>query len=152
MSSHDMGRNQNLASLSAPMQSQSQKKRKFGQRDHLPFSPDGLDMKMAMGMAVDMGLAGEDEEGDLLIMNDEQMVSYSSSVGQFNNCSLNPLLLTGIWPTYRSRHLSIIYLSPRHIQPTTSMPMTSHLLRIPPFPQPSWTNIPRLHFATLFSR
>ena len=68
----DVSRAQNLASLSSVPLSAG-KKRKLG-RESLGFGSDGIDMKMAMGMAMDMGLAGEDEGEEMLSMSDDQMV------------------------------------------------------------------------------
>ncbi|KAK4684756.1 hypothetical protein P7C73_g5413, partial [Tremellales sp. Uapishka_1] len=54
---------------------QTGKKRKLGQRDSMgALGAETMDMRMAMGMAMDMGLAGEDEGEDLLNMSDEQML------------------------------------------------------------------------------
>lgn len=55
---------------------QTAKKRKLGSRDSLGgFASEGMDMKMAMGMAMDMGLTGEEEGEEMLTMTDDQMVS-----------------------------------------------------------------------------
>lgn len=35
-----------------------------------------MDMKMAMGMAVDLGLTGEEEGEEMMSMTDDQMVSW----------------------------------------------------------------------------
>jgi hypothetical protein len=53
------------------------KKRKLGQRgDSVPGGfGEGIDLQRAMGMAMDMGLAGEEEGEDMQSMNDDQMVS-----------------------------------------------------------------------------
>lgn len=51
------------------------KKRKL-QRDSMGgLGADAMDMRMAMGMAMDLGLAEEDDDDQMLTMNDEQMVS-----------------------------------------------------------------------------
>ena len=51
------------------------KKRKMGSRDDLDqFGSNEMDMKMAMGMAVDLGLAGEEEGEEMLTMTDDQML------------------------------------------------------------------------------
>ena len=69
----DAGRGQNIASLaSTPLH--SGKKRKLGQRDSQGFGSEGIDMKTAMGMAMELGLAGEEEGEDLMTMSDDQMV------------------------------------------------------------------------------
>ena len=76
----DSSRNHNLASLSGtPALS---KKRKLGQRESMGYGSDGIDMKLAMGMAMDMGLAGEDEGEELLTMSDEQMVCFISRIAK----------------------------------------------------------------------
>ncbi|KAL1409982.1 hypothetical protein Q8F55_003982 [Vanrija albida] len=49
------------------------KKRKL-QRDSMTLGTDGLDMRMAMGMAMDLGLAEEEEDEHLLTMSDDQML------------------------------------------------------------------------------
>jgi hypothetical protein len=36
-----------------------------------------MDMKMAMGMAVDLGLTGEEEGEEMMSMSDDQMVGRS---------------------------------------------------------------------------
>ncbi len=59
-------------------------------------------MKMAMGMAMDMGLAGEDEGEDLSTMSDELMVRRqpTPSAWKLTVSSSNPSLSTAIWPTF----------------------------------------------------
>jgi hypothetical protein len=57
---------------SLQQQQQMAKKRKLSQRDSA-FG-DGIDMQRAMGMAVDMGLAAEEEGEELMSMTDDQMV------------------------------------------------------------------------------
>jgi len=53
------------------------KKRKLGGRDSLGgFGSGEMDMKMAMGMAVDLGLTGEEEGEEMMSMTDDQMVSW----------------------------------------------------------------------------
>ncbi|ORY28129.1 hypothetical protein BCR39DRAFT_535565 [Naematelia encephala] len=69
----DHRNNQNLASLSAPSMNVN-KKRKIGSRDSEGFGEGGMDMKLAMGMAMDMGLAGEEDGEELLTMNDDAML------------------------------------------------------------------------------
>ena len=64
--------------MSSLQQQQMAKKRKLSQRDSA-FG-DGIDMQRAMGMAVDMGLAAEEEGEELMSMTDDQMVSTSPSV------------------------------------------------------------------------
>lgn len=64
-----------------PQQLGGNKKRKLGQRDNGPGGfGEGLDMQRAMGMAMDMGLAGEEEGEDMQSMNDEQMVRCLSHI------------------------------------------------------------------------
>lgn len=46
----------------------------MSQRDHLGVFGSG---EMAMGMAVDLGLAGEDEGDEMITMSDDQQVSDS---------------------------------------------------------------------------
>jgi hypothetical protein len=58
--------------MSSLQQQQMAKKRKLSQRDSA-FG-DGIDMQRAMGMAVDMGLAAEEEGEELMSMTDDQMV------------------------------------------------------------------------------
>jgi hypothetical protein len=56
--------------------SQVAKKRKLSSRESLGgFASEGMDMKMAMGMAMDMGLTGEEEGEEMLTMTDDQMVN-----------------------------------------------------------------------------
>jgi hypothetical protein len=51
------------------------KKRKL-QRDSMGgLGADAMDMRMAMGMAMDLGLAEEDDDEQILTMTDEHMVS-----------------------------------------------------------------------------
>ncbi|WWC64414.1 uncharacterized protein I303_107024 [Kwoniella dejecticola CBS 10117] len=51
------------------------KKRKLGARESLStFGSEAMDMKMAMGMAMDMGLTGEEEGEELQTMTDDQML------------------------------------------------------------------------------
>lgn len=51
------------------------KKRKLGQRDSVAgFGSGEMDLKLAMHMAADLGLTGEDEGDELLTMTDDQMV------------------------------------------------------------------------------
>jgi hypothetical protein len=65
----------------ANQQQAAGKKRKYGSRDSVgPVGSDAMDMRMAMGMAMDMGLAGEEEAEDLLSMTDEQMVSMRTVI------------------------------------------------------------------------
>ncbi len=40
------------------------------------FGSGEMDMKLAMGMAVDLGLTGEDEGDELMTMTDDQMVGW----------------------------------------------------------------------------
>jgi len=61
--------------MSSLQQQQMAKKRKLSQRDSA-FG-DGIDMQRAMGMAVDMGLAAEEEGEELMSMTDDQMVGRS---------------------------------------------------------------------------
>jgi len=81
---HDQPRSQVMSALnsqpqmSSLQQQQMAKKRKLSQRDSA-FG-DGIDMQRAMGMAVDMGLAAEEEGEELMSMTDDQMVSTSPSV------------------------------------------------------------------------
>ena len=60
-------------------QQQMAKKRKLSQRDSA-FG-DGIDMQRAMGMAVDMGLAAEEEGEELMSMSDDQMVCLMLAKG-----------------------------------------------------------------------
>ncbi|WWD19502.1 hypothetical protein CI109_103963 [Kwoniella shandongensis] len=56
-------------------QSHSSKKRKLGTRESIGgFGSEAMDMKMAMGMAMDMGLTGEEEGEEMQTMSDEQML------------------------------------------------------------------------------
>lgn len=58
------------------MQLQSGAKKRKLAREALPgFGSEAIDMKMAMGMAMDMGLTGEEEGEEMQNMSDEQMVS-----------------------------------------------------------------------------
>jgi hypothetical protein len=66
--------------MSSLQQQQMAKKRKLSQRDSA-FG-DGIDMQRAMGMAVDMGLAAEEEGEELMSMTDDQMVG--SILGQWD--------------------------------------------------------------------
>ena len=67
-------RTPNLASL-ANTPAQANKKRKLGQRESLgAFGSGEMDMKLAMGMAVDLGLAGDDDGEEMMTMTDDQMV------------------------------------------------------------------------------
>ncbi|WWC71854.1 uncharacterized protein I206_105813 [Kwoniella pini CBS 10737] len=51
------------------------KKRKLGARESLStFGSEAMDMKMAMGMAMDMGLTGEEEGEEMQTMTDDQML------------------------------------------------------------------------------
>jgi len=50
----------------------------MGQRDSQGFGSDGIDMKTAMGIAMDLGLAGEEEGEELLSMGDDLMVCSSN--------------------------------------------------------------------------
>ncbi|WVW85987.1 hypothetical protein I302_108025 [Kwoniella bestiolae CBS 10118] len=51
------------------------KKRKLGARESLStFGSEAMDMKMAMGMAMDMGLTGEEEGEEMQTMSDDQML------------------------------------------------------------------------------
>ncbi|WRT70381.1 uncharacterized protein IL334_007379 [Kwoniella shivajii] len=51
------------------------KKRKLGTRENLStFGSEAMDMKMAMGMAMDMGLTGEEEGEEMQNMTDDQML------------------------------------------------------------------------------
>ncbi|WVR00341.1 hypothetical protein IAU59_007484 [Kwoniella sp. CBS 9459] len=53
----------------------SSKKRKLGVRESLGgFGSEAMDMKMAMGMAMDMGLTGEEEGEEMQTMSDDQML------------------------------------------------------------------------------
>ncbi|KAK8853088.1 hypothetical protein IAR55_003789 [Kwoniella newhampshirensis] len=55
--------------------SQSNKKRKLGTRESIGgFGSEAMDMKMAMGMAMDMGLTGEEEGEEMQTMSEEQML------------------------------------------------------------------------------
>ena len=54
----------------------SGKKRKLGQRDSLGFGADGMDLKLAMGMAMDIGLGGEEDGEELMGMSEDSMVCY----------------------------------------------------------------------------
>ena len=57
---------------------QTTKKRKVAPRDSIgTFNTSEIDMKLAMNMAVDLGLANEDEGDEMMTMTDEQMVSLS---------------------------------------------------------------------------
>lgn len=51
------------------------KKRKLAREALTGFGSEAIDMKMAMGMAMDMGLTGEEEGEEMQNMSDEQMVS-----------------------------------------------------------------------------
>lgn len=51
------------------------KKRKLAREALAGFGSEAIDMKMAMGMAMDMGLTGEEEGEEMQNMSDEQMVS-----------------------------------------------------------------------------
>ena len=80
------------------------KKRKLGQRDSLGFGADGMDIKMAMGMAMDMGLGGDEDGEDLMGMSEDSMVCHHS-VGECRiraeiKSSSNPLRSTGISRTF----------------------------------------------------
>ncbi|WWC94699.1 hypothetical protein V866_001547 [Kwoniella sp. B9012] len=51
------------------------KKRKLGARESLStFGSEAMDMKMAMGMAMDMGLTGEEEGEEMQTLSDDQML------------------------------------------------------------------------------
>jgi len=81
---------------------QVMKKRKLGSRESLGgFGSGEMDMKMAMGMAVDLGLTGEEEGEEMMTMSDEQMVRLD--VARCRRClpsSLNLSPSTGTSPIY----------------------------------------------------
>lgn len=56
------------------------KKRKLAREALAGFGSEAIDMKMAMGMAMDMGLTGEEEGEEMQNMSDEQMVSLFLSI------------------------------------------------------------------------
>lgn len=58
--------------MSIPPPQQMIKKRKMAHRDS-SFG-DGIDMQRAMGMAIDMGLAAEEEGEEMVSLSDDQMV------------------------------------------------------------------------------
>ncbi|WWC91554.1 uncharacterized protein L201_006500 [Kwoniella dendrophila CBS 6074] len=61
--------------MTHPQPSHGSKKRKLGARETLTtFGSEAMDMKMAMGMAMDMGLTGEEEGEEMQNMTDDQML------------------------------------------------------------------------------
>lgn len=76
---------------------QAMKKRKLGSRESLGgFGSGEMDMKMAMGMAVDLGLTGEEEGEEMMTMTDEQMVRAGvAAMVALLTCSSSPLPSTG---------------------------------------------------------
>ena len=65
------------------------------------FGSGEMDMKMAMGMAVDLGLTGEEEGEEMMSMSDDQMVSHPLVFGSPElTFSLNPSPLMDILPIY----------------------------------------------------
>ena len=111
---HDQPRSQVMSALnsqpqmSSLQQQQMAKKRKLSQRDSA-FG-DGIDMQRAMGMAVDMGLAAEEEGEELISMTDDQMVKlFSKDMGMcWLTISWKLSLSTATWRIYPSQHSSII--------------------------------------------
>lgn len=99
-------------------QQQMAKKRKLSQRDSA-FG-DGIDMQRAMGMAVDMGLAAEEEGEELMSMSDDQMVCLMSAKGSSQSSwKLLPSMAT--LRTYPFRHSYTISL----IFPNSNSPRTT---------------------------
>ena len=95
----DQNRSPNMQHLSAPPPPMHHhlKKRKLTSRDSLGgFGSGEMDMKLAMGMAVDLGLTGEDEGDELMTMTDDQMVRCFHQGKTSPDISSNRSRLTGI--------------------------------------------------------
>jgi len=114
-----------------------------------------MDMKMAMGMAVDLGLTGEEEGEEMMSMSDDQMVSRGEERSLHRlTVSSNPSQSMGTWPTYRWRPSFTTYLIPpgQITTKTATLRMTIPVVTTTRSHRPqTWTNTPRLHCATPFS-
>lgn len=130
------------------------KKRKLAREALTGFGSEAIDMKMAMGMAMDMGLTGEEEGEEMQNMSDEQMVSLflGSCRALLIQDSSNLLQSTVIFPTYRWPLSSTTFHSPLPLlKNLSSTPTTSLPRQITPFPAQTWTNTPLPLSAMPFS-
>ncbi|KAL0245823.1 hypothetical protein I308_104959 [Cryptococcus tetragattii IND107] len=64
------------------------KKRKLAREALTGFGSEAIDMKMAMGMAMDMGLTGEEEGEEMQNMSDEQMLESIAIDGYLSDLPL----------------------------------------------------------------
>nr|ODN94138.1 hypothetical protein L203_00314 [Cryptococcus depauperatus CBS 7841] len=65
-----------------------QKKRKLTRESLTAFGSEAMDIKMAMGMAMDMGLTGEEEGEEIQSMSDDQMLESIAIDGYLSDLPL----------------------------------------------------------------